>query len=239
MKISFFDIETFPLLGYAWQLYDARILKVVKDWELASFAHKFMGEKQVRCVSRRLFSEKELVQKLWKLIDESDIVVAHNGDAFDVSKTYSKFIQFGLKQPSPVMSVDTKKMAKARFRFSSNSLADIARLLKLGSKIDTGGFSLWDDCMAGKKEAWLKMEEYNKHDVVLLEKVYLALRPWAKSHPNVGDRDCCPRCGSPEIQLRGVRRTITKAYRRYQCMTCGGWSSSEAVKEEISKLKPF
>ena len=35
-------------------------------------------------------------------------------------------------------------------------------------------------------KAWKKMVEYNKQDIVLLEKVYYALRPWDTYHPNMG-----------------------------------------------------
>jgi len=80
--------------------------------------------------------------------------------------------------------------------------------------------------MAGNKQEWKKMVDYNKQDVILLEKIYLRLRPWIKSHPNMGiylDRAVCPKCGSGDIEFRGFTMTTTKKYHRFQCKNCGGW----------------
>ncbi len=189
--------------------------------------------------SQRTLTEKQLVQKLHKILGEADIIVAHNGDEFDAKKARAKFVEFGLPALPPSQQIDTKKIAKRHFRFSSNSLNNLGELLGVGKKMPTGGFDLWLDCMAGKIAAWKKMEAYNKQDVLLLERVYLKLRPWVQNHPNVaaGDKpSACPKCGTDRpLHFRGYRRMAAGSYRRYQCRDCGAWSRSRTVEKGSTK----
>lgn len=225
-KILLFDIETFPNIGYTWGKWEQNVIKFVKEWELASFAYKWLGEKTPKCISRRTHSEKQIVKKLRTVLNSADIIVAHNGDSFDIKKSKTKFIQFGCKPLALSRSVDTKKIAKAQFAFNSNSLNDLGEFLGLGKKIDTGGFELWEGCMKDYDASWDLMEKYNKQDVQLLEKVYLKLRAWAPNHPNIAaldDREGCASCGSDNVQQRGTRVTTKRKYLRYQCQDCGSW----------------
>ena len=53
---------------------------------------------------------------------------------------------------------------------------------------------------------------------------YKELRPWSKGHPNLSGNDlACPTCASTNVQARGQQKTLTMAYRRYQCQECGAW----------------
>lgn len=226
-KILVYDIETSPNLAYVWGKWQQDVIAFESEWELLSFSFKWLGEKETIAVGRNKFSEEILVRRLHQLFDEADVVIAHNGDNFDQRMANAKFIQFGLTPPSPYRSVDTKKVAKKYFRFNSNKLDDLGKLLGLGKKVQTGGFSLWLGCMAGDERAWAKMLKYNKQDVVLLEKIYLKLRPWVDNHPSVslldGVFDGCPKCGSRKLQKRGTRHTKVAITQRYQCKSCGGW----------------
>lgn len=231
-KILFFDLETFPNIGYTWTKWETNVIKFVKEWELASFAYKWSGDKTITCYSRRTLSEKQLVLKLRSVLDKADIVVAHNGDSFDLRKARAKFVQFGLKPPALNKSVDTKKIAKSQFSFNSNSLNDLGETLGLGKKMETGGFSLWEGCMDNDPKSWALMEAYNKQDVILLEKVYLKLRAWAPSHPSMSalsDRPGCHKCGSRNVHSRGIQLATKKKYKRFQCQDCGGWFTGGAA----------
>ncbi len=218
-RILLYDIETFPNIGYTWGKWEQNVIQFVKEWELASFAYKWLDGSMITCHSRRTMSEKSLVGALHSVLSEADILVAHNGDSFDLKKAKAKFIQFGMKPPALNRSVDTKKIAKSQFAFNSNSLNDLGVTLGLGKKIDTGGFELWLGCMRNDKKSWALMESYNKQDVALLEKVYLKFRAWAPTHPNVAtlaDRDGCPSCGSENVTSQGTRVTTKRKYQRYQ-----------------------
>jgi hypothetical protein len=101
----------------------------------------------------------------------------------------------------------------------------VAQELGVGRKVDTGGFQLWRDVMAGDEKAWTKMRRYQKGDVDLLEKLFEVLKPWIKMPHPVTDKAglVCRNCGDTHLQSRGVQRTLQGEYPRYQCMKCGTW----------------
>ena len=236
-KILLIDIETFPNLYYAWRLWEGHALDIREFSSVCCFSAKWLGGKQVtKALPDFNGSEKELTRALWELVNEADVLVAHNGRAFDFGRINSQFIKFGFPPPSPTKKVDTKRMATRVFGFDSNSLDNLCQFLKLGKKMATGGYELWQQCMDNDPKAWARMKKYNEHDVVLLEKLYLTLRSWSAEHPNLNlysEGECCPKCGGPadKIQSRGTYRAETRSYRRFQCRTCMGWlKENQSIK---------
>lgn len=241
-KILIYDIETSPNLCYAWETFfknGGRVIEVHKQWELLSFAYKFVGESSVRCLTRADFrdkTDKSLCKELHRLMNEADVLVAHNGDSFDLKKSNARFIFHGFTPPKLPSTIDTKKVAKKYFNFNSNSLNDLGQFLRLGKKVSTGGFQLWLDCMAGKSKAWKKMAEYNKQDVVLLEKIYNKFLPWIHNHPNMSmlangyKTPGCANCGHNKMQKDGLRATTANIVQRLRCPKCGA-RSSVAIKK--------
>lgn len=243
-KILLFDIEIMANLGYVWAKYEQNVISYQKQWYMLSFAYKWYGDKSVRVCSLPDFksytkdksNDKELVKELWKLFDEADIVIAHNGNSYDVKKANAKFVEHGLTPPSPYKKIDTKLVAKRYFNFNSNKLDDLGELLGLGRKNDTGGFELWLGCASGDISSWAKMCRYNRQDVVLLEKIYQRLLPWIENHPKYGiyseSKELCPNCGSSHTQKRGFGvRGNSKLVQRIQCQDCGTWSQQEIKKD--------
>lgn len=241
-KILLFDCETSPILAYVWGLWDNNVSldQIKEDWYLLSWSAKWLGDKKVMCDALPMHpkykkgrdNEKLILQSLWKLLDEADIVIAHNARKFDMAKLYAKFLEYGMPPPSPCRIIDTLVEAKKHFKLTSNKLDYIAELLGFGRKIRTD-FLLWVACMEGDLEAWDKMIRYNKRDTVLLEKVYLKMRPWMRTHPNLGvflegDKPACPICGGSHLQRRGYVTTNLSRYQRFQCQDCGGWSRGRA-----------
>lgn len=245
-KILFLDIETFPNKGYTWGKYDQTVIRFVQEICIATYAAKWAdssvfarGLPDYKGYKAGSYDDRALTEDLWKLMDEADIVVAHNGASFDIKVVQSRFLFHGLKPPSPVKGIDTKLMVKAVARFNSNKLDDLGHLLFNERKIKTD-FDLWEGCINGDMAAWKKMIAYNKKDVLLLEKLYLRLRPWATNHPNLGNFagiECCPKCSSTEVQYRGFSHTSTRMYRRFQCTVCGGWG--RAACSEKRDVRPL
>ena len=172
----------------------------------------------------------EVVKKLRELLDEADIVIGHNSDAFDIKKANARFVYHGLGPPSHYQTVDTLKMARRHFKFNSNRLGHLGEHLGLGGKEATGGFETRAVCMNGDAIAWSVMKKYAKQDVDLLVDVYERLRPWATNHPNRNVIDetshACPTCGSNKLQKRGKRTTRTMTYQTYQCQRCKSYCRS-------------
>ena len=238
-RILLYDIETMAALVYTWSMWQTNVIATERDWYMLSVAWKWVGEKKIhfKRKSKKKGIDKGLAKTIWNLFDEADIVVAHNGDSFDQRMVSARFIEHGMSPPSPYQSIDTKKVSSRVSRNYSNKLDEIARRLDLGRKLDTLGFGTWLGCAAEDPKAWKLMKKYNIHDVVLLEKVYDALLPWTDSvnlaHWAEG-RLACRRCGSENVQKRGVKRTNASVFQTYRCNECGGWS--RAAKS--NKLKP-
>jgi RNase_H superfamily len=235
-RILLWDVENSPNLAYVWGKYEQDVLKFEQEWHLLSFAWKWLGEKKTHVLGlddypafkKDRTDDYYLAWDLRCLLDEADITVAHNGDAFDRRKSNARFLIHGFDPPRPSRSVDTLKVARKHFMLNSNKLGDLGETLDLGGKLETGGFKTWLGCMSGDPEAWRLMKKYNRADVVLLEKVYLRLLPWIDGHPNMGLimglQDACPKCGATEgFWKRGNRRSVTLSYKVFQCKACGGY----------------
>lgn len=233
MNVYLFDIETSPVLGYVWGIYQQDVIEVVEDWYLLSFSAKKLGGRQVTrglddfpSYSKNRKNDRKLVEEIWKIFDDADVLIAHNGDSFDIKKCYDRFSYWGMKPPSPFKSIDTLKLAKKHFRFTSNRLDALGEHLGLGRKIETSK-SLWLKCMNGDKTSWRQMKKYNAQDVLLLEKVYNKLLPYAENiiykQMRGKEEAKCDSCGSWDLQRRGFHWKGGRRVQRYQCMACGHW----------------
>jgi len=202
---------------------------------------KWLGGEDVFYGSVRKGKGK-MLSRIYKLLEEADAVVHYNGSRFDIPTLNKEFLLAGKTPPSSFQEIDLLKTARNKFKFPSNKLDYIAQTLGVGSKTKHAGHQLWMDCLAGKQEAWAMMEEYNKNDVILLEKVYSKLLPWIKGHPNVSlyqDDVSCTHCGSHNLVKRGFYYSKTVKYQRHRCSDCGAWSRNKlgsAVKEGLTNV---
>jgi len=245
-RFLLYDVETSPLISYNWGIYEQNAIEVIQDFQILCFAYKWLDEKKTYVVAQDDFKgykagvldDRNVVIELHKLFEEADVIIAHNGNQFDQKKVQARMQQNRLKPPSPYKQIDTKLIAKRYAAFTSNKLDDLGTYLKLGNKKNVGGFTTWKGCMAGDKKAWNKMKKYNIQDVVLLEKVYLQLRPWIKNHPSYSSKvDACPKCGvSGRMHNRGFTHTTVNKYKRFQCQACGGWSQSRTAEKNRNKV---
>lgn len=233
-KILIFDIETLYMVGAFWRPWktDIHPNQVFKPTCLLSWSAKWLNNNEVmsdiltpkEAVKR---DERRVATSLWKLFDEADIVIAHNGKAFDIKRMNTVFITNGLLPPSPYQVIDTKYIAKKEFGFDYNSLEWLAIALKLPVKKQNTSFSWWIECEKGNKEYLDKMVKYNQYDVLVLEEVYCALRPFIKSHPNMNlftEKDVCSACGSENIKKKGSYKTSVNSYNTMVCGDCGAYS---------------
>ena len=234
------DIESSPNIAYVWGKWEQNVLgDFIRERQIICFAWKWLDEKETHVLSLPRFpmylkdrlNNKSLVQELHNIISCADIVIGHNLVQFDDKMANTDFIVNGFEPPPPHKTVDTLKVARSRFGFNSNKLDDLGARLKLGRKKKTGGFDLWVRCLAGEPDAWRTMEEYNRQDVVLLEKVYLKMRPWMINHPAVAYKESCPVCGSKNTQKSGFVFSKVGKKQRYKCR-CGQWFCGPTVKEK-------
>jgi hypothetical protein len=228
------DLEITPSLGWTWRKWRASIIEFAEDWYVLCFSYKWLGERKV--YNRALpdypsyhkdkTNDYDLVKDLHTLLDNADYVITHNGDRFDLRKANARFVYHRLLPPKKYKSIDTLKISRKYFGFSSNSLDDLAQHLKLGKKHQHDGFDTWKGCMDGNPTAWRKMVAYNNHDVRLLERIYLRLRGYHATHPDMTPpmnevRYVCPTCLSPKIEQVGWKVGKRTTKRQFQCKHCG------------------
>ena len=163
-KIILFDLETSPIVARVWSLWQNGINPedIISDWTLLSFSAKWLFDENV---ISHVLTEEELINKdderltreLWKLMDEADILIAHNAQRFDVRKANSKFLKYELNLPSPYQVIDTLQHIKKRINLSSNKLDYIATYLGIEGKMVTPS-GMWRKVMEGDYSMLLEIQ---------------------------------------------------------------------------------
>ena len=246
-KILLWDIETSHNVVAVFQLNNNDWIQpenILQERFVICASWKELGVPGVRSVSLLDDSSRfqadptddyYVMATLHEVLSDADVLIAHNGDSFDLKYVKTRMAIHGLPPLPPITTIDTLTVAKRNFMFNSNKLDYIGKMLGCGRKKSTGG-GLWLRVLKGDDKAVKDMVAYNKHDVILLEKVFLKLRPYCANHVNreLFGKTGCPRCGSAKIQSRGFHRAISRVYRRFQCQECSGWFKSAANEKGVT-----
>lgn len=243
-KVLIFDIETSPILAHVWGLRDQNISlnQIHTDWSVMAFAAKWLDSPRMfYCdTSKRKDArdDKMLLRAIWKLLDEADVVITQNGARFDGPKLNARFIMHGMRPPSPYKHLDTYQIVRRVAEFTSNKLEYLTdKLCVKYKKLDHKkfpGMTLWKECLRGNKRAWAEMKEYNVHDVLATEELYMKIRAWAPlsmpvPHTITPNGRKCAVCGKPSVQKAGLHRTKKSTFQRLHCMECGAWRLGEKI----------
>jgi len=247
-KILILDIETAPLLANIWGIWNQNISvdSIHSDWFMLTWSAKWLFDKKIYSArvtpkEARSQDDKRIVKSLLNILSEADIVVTHNGDRFDLPRINTRALIHQLPPPLPYISIDTLKVAKRQFNFTSNKLDYINKMLGLNVKKHTD-IQLWRDCFLGKEAPLKRMEQYNINDVKIQEETYLRMRPWIKPHPNVSlhildvNETRCPACGGKDLKVNGKRyHTQVNSYELLSCNNCGSHSRRRSGLDVKSK----
>ena len=232
MRILTLDIETSPMeVLHFGRLYDVNLRKenITRPTEMLCFAAKWYGKNKVMYYSVFHDGKEAMLEKLWHLLNECDILITYNGKRFDVPHMNRELLEGGFLPPSPYRNIDLDQTMKSQFAFESHALNFVSQRLKIGAKIEHAGMILWRKCMDGDPDSWEKMKRYNMADVRLTEDLYEVVKPWVKVHPSVafdadGEAMVCPTCGSDNLVREGFAYTSVSKFQRYSCGDCGKWS---------------
>ena len=231
-KILIFDIETAPMAAFVWRRYKENISleQTISESFMLCWSAKWLYSEEVLgdCLTPEEAvkeDDRRIVNSLYNLVTEADVLVAYNGRNFDIPYMNQRFLHWQFPPYVPSHIVDPYETAKTVFRFSSNKMDAIATQLGLQNKMKTD-FALWKGCMVGNKECLDYMLNYNKQDVVVLEEIYCKFLPWIKNHPNLSnymeDKRCCVKCTSKRIEkLDRYFYTPSGKYELFRCKDCG------------------
>lgn len=244
-KILLFDIENSTLHARAWRTGKQYITsdQIIDDWFVLGYSARWLFSAETmsdfvtakEAVQR---DDKRIMQSLYKLINECDILISHNGLKHDIPMVKTRFFLHGFKPPLPFMVIDTLKVAWKEFAFSSAKLDYLGKMILRKQKLHTD-YNLWIRCENGDQEALDYMEEYCRVDTELLESIYCEMRPWMHSHPSLplimnAQEPACPTCGSFELKEESdYYYTPQNRYIAMRCLSCGAVSHQK--KSDISK----
>lgn len=233
VKTLYFDIETTLAKSYHWGQWQQNLSVKQQIQESHMLSHAWAwGDGEV--FSSVLTPEEVLnqdderiVYEIWSLLDNCDIVVAHNGKRFDVKKVNGYFLKYGLPKPSSYKVIDTLEIAKKHFNLPFKSLEYLAKFLNVELKQDSGGIQTWIDCDRGNPEALATMEFYNRGDVVTLREIHNKLKGWDNNGVNIAlyndNHDTlCTHCGGDDISVITDKFAYTpqRKYQVYRCNSC-------------------
>lgn len=240
-KILFYDIETAPITSYHWGLFDQTIglNQIIEDWFILSFSARYQGETDYYYFDQRsethIQNDENLLKQVHKVLSGADVLVGHNSVKFDFKKLNARFIKYGLLPLNHFIHVDTLKIARKHFAFTSNKLSYLADYLKCDIKKSEHakfkGMDLWNECLKGNQEAFTEMESYNKTDVDVVEQVYDKLAPW---EPTINFQaflfgTVCS-CGQTKFFKDGFRYTRQGKFQVFRCHNC---SKTFTAKENL------
>lgn len=222
-KVLIYDIETSYNILSSWRVgFNINLphYSIIKERAIICVSYKWLGEKEVyNIVWDKNQCDKFLLEQFIEVMNESDIMVAHNGDRFDLKWIRTRALKHGLTMLPFYQQHDTLKTAKRYFNFNSNKLDYISKFLGLAGKLKTEP-ELWDKIILEKDPKALKeMITYCNEDVLLLEEVYLKLKEWDKPKQHVGVLKggatfSSPISGSHNLELIKTRTTAAGTIKR-------------------------
>lgn len=245
-RIILFDLETLPNLQQALKVwpglgnYPGLTLKATIT-SIICAGWKVYGQKKTQCINAWDFKnwkkdvndDEEVVKAIYEVLKGADAVVSHNGKRFDMKYLQTRLLVHGLPPLPKIAHIDTCTLARGNLLSFNNRLGTIGEWLVDERKLSHEGWDLWVKVHNKDPKAMLKMEKYCRQDVILLEKIFRPLRPFAKNIPNFdlsnpGQKPVCPSCGSTRLKSQGWQYNKTNTYRRYRCIDCASYSRTNA-----------
>lgn len=179
-RILIYDIETSPNIGWFWRAgYKQNIQpnQILKERAVICVSYKWYGEDQVYNLNwDKDMNDKFLIEQFVDVLNEADLIVAHNGDRFDIKWLRTRALYHRIPMLPNYKQFDTLKVAKSKLYLNSNRLDYISKLLGFEGKISTTP-DLWNKItILNDRDAMKTMLEYCDEDVRQLEKVYNELK---------------------------------------------------------------
>lgn len=235
-RILFFDTERAPPLAWVWESKKPQFIsypQYVQHGFFTSIQWQFYCESKPSAFSvtdhkssfrKDPTCDKRVVKKAAELLNECDILVAHNGKRFDWGHILGKMIYHDIPPVRKPYIIDTLTEAR-KANFPSNALGNLADYLEIAKKeknqADIGKMVFGS--ISQRIEEINKQTAYGLKDIQPMIELYERIRPYMDSHPNLGAYTgllTCS-CGSTDIQSRGERHlTGNRVKAMYRCRAC-------------------
>lgn len=228
MRKLYLDIETSPCVGWFWRTGKTNL-----------GAHQILEPGKIICVSYRFDdwkpgqvetltwdynqNDKTLLKMLSKVVKKADLVVAHNGDNFDVKWLNARVAYHKLPEMDIQSTEDTYKMIRRKLYLPSYKLDYLCKYFGLNQKLATTN-NLWQEVtFKNNRKALKAMVEYCENDVLVLAELDHRVSDYVDHKLNRSlfvEAGTCPHCASNELVKDGFKYTRVGKYQRYQCKRC-------------------
>jgi len=133
-------------------------------------------------------NEKDMIVATAKMLDEFDILVAHNGQSFDKGYFNAKCLEYGVK---PILRykklIDPVRLARRHLRLGRNTLAAIIDYFQIPVKKTPIELHLWIKATHNSdRKAMDTIVTHCDHDIKTLDIVYDKLKPLIDKIDNKG-----------------------------------------------------
>lgn len=192
-------------------------------------AWNWYGQDRVHFAAEWLKGGREqMLKTLWNAYDRAQLVIGHNLDSFDTKKLNGEWALMGFAPPSPFKSVDTLKVARAKFGFESNTLDSLCKRFGIDAKTDRYSVEMARGAVAGNRAKRAQIKGYNCGDIAAGRGFYDHIRVWHHSHPHsvIGtsdDRKSCNNCWTTDpdaFEPNGYKLANQIIYPLWRCR-CG------------------
>lgn len=174
-KLGFLDIEATNLKAN----FGVVICWCIKPNKAKKIIERCVTPKEMRAGIR----DENVIRELAPAMRKFDRLVVHYGTdrKFDLPFLRSRALRMGIDFPKhkEIWVTDTWVIAKRKLCLSSNRLGTIADHLKVKMKKTPITTDHWLDALSGKKESLDYILDHCQRDVLILEKVYNRIWPFA------------------------------------------------------------
>jgi len=133
--------------------------------------------------------DREMVKAANEVIRKHDIVVAHNGRFFDIPFLRTRAIAHRLAPLNDMVIVDPVRIARSKFRFKRNTLANVLEALGIAEKKTPLNLAVWADVVHnGTKSGLDEIVEHCEADVKALSALLPHVRPFIRQFDTEGSR---------------------------------------------------
>ena len=126
-------------------------------------------------------NDKATVQLIAAELSKHDVLVAHNGNRFDVPFLRTRLLRWGLPRFPEMKLVDPMLIAFRKLRLRSNGLGNLSDHIGVADRKTPLYLSLWMDAILnGSRSAMDSIVEHCVADVKVLEGVLELTKPYIK-----------------------------------------------------------
>lgn len=214
IKRLFYDIETslgvYLHFGNGWRE-NINPDATVKEPQIICISYSWEGSDKVHTLhwgKGKNPSDKKLLKRFVKVMEQAHETVAHNGDKFDLNYVRQRCIKHGIDFSPFKKTIDTYRWSKNNLKLSRHGLKFLCNYYGVEQKMDNSGFDLWKKLtLTNDPESLEEMVLYCEQDIKALKSLFEKLRPYMKVKTHIGvmsygDKHSCPGCGSFNVQYK-------------------------------------